>query len=77
MNPTPTSPATNAAAKLPARPATDGASPGASEACVLLEALAVVVPFVCALLEVTRAVRLESDAKADLTLLPFLHSEVE
>lgn len=74
MNPAPTRPAITTAARLPATPAIGGASPAAR---LLLEAVAVVVPFVCESSEVTRAVRLVSEAKAAVTVLAFLQVDVE
>lgn len=77
MRPAPSRPAANTATRLPARPVMDGASPGARDFALAVEVFAVVVPLVWVWLEVTRAARLASEPKAAVTLLAFLHTEVE
>lgn len=77
MRPAPSIHAATATARLPARPVTDGASPGAKDFALAVEVVAVVVPFVWVSLEVTREARLASEPNVAETLLAFLHTEVE
>lgn len=75
--PAPIIPAAMTAAMLPMTPVIGGIRPAASEAALLLEADAVEVPFVCDRSWLTSGVKLESEAKAAVTLLEFLQTEVE
>lgn len=78
IRPAPSNPATNTAAMLPTRPVIGGTSPAARDAALLLlEADAVVVPFVWDWSWLMSGVKLESEPKAADTLLAFLQTEVE
>ena len=70
--------ATTTAARLPARPVTEGASPAASlaELDELEELEAVEVPLVVLWSVSTRADRLASDENEAVTALPLLQSDV-